>query len=71
MTLAELKEQVDAAIEKAAEFGQSPDEISVAIQIETLGEDNQVVFTHVGTEVELFYDGDGQASGVVLVSESE
>ena len=71
MTLAELKEQVDSAIEKAAEFGQSPDDVSVAIQIETLGEDNEVVFTHVGTEVELCYDGDGQASGVVLVSVAE
>lgn len=68
MTLLELKEAVDHAIEKAAEYGESPSEIVVSLQIDrTNGEGS--VFTD--REVELSYDGNGQASGCVLVGWAE
>jgi hypothetical protein len=71
MTLTELKQTVDDAIEKAREFGESPDEIIVSIQIDACGEDGDCTFTDCTTDVEMVYDGNATASGCVIVGVSK
>jgi len=61
MKLTELKSFVDGAIENAKEFGQSPAEITVSIQIND--ERTEDIWSD---DIELTYDNDGQASGCVL-----
>jgi len=62
MNLSELKTMVDAAVEKANEYGARPEEIKVSLQID--GPDDESRWTD--KEVELYYDNDAQASGCVL-----
>ena len=62
MKLSELKEKVDSAIKAAIEYGDTPEEILVVIQIdysngESIGSD----------DVKLHYDNDCRALGCVLV----
>ncbi len=71
MTLSELREAVADAIEKAAEFGESPDDILVSVQIDTCGKDGEQCFTDSTGDVELHYDGNLTASGCVLVGVSK
>lgn len=71
MTLSELKVAVDTAIEKAGEYGESPDDIIVSLQIDTCGEDGEQTFTDCTTDIELCYDGNAEASGCVLVGVSK
>jgi hypothetical protein len=61
MNLLELKDYVDGAIEGAKEFGQDPSEILVSIQIDDA--ESESLWSD---DIELTYDGDGQASGCVL-----
>ena len=61
MNLLDLKMFVDRAIENAKGFGDDPKNILVSIQI-----DDQHSETLWTDDVELTYDGDGQASGCVL-----
>lgn len=68
MNLSKLKEMVDAAIENAKEFGESPEDIIVSLQINDYAND-QTVWS--SKEVELLYDNDCQVSGCVLVAELE
>lgn len=62
MNLAELKDNVDRAVESSLEYGDNPREIVVSLQIEGPGE--KVVWTQ--EDVELIYDNDCMASGCVL-----
>lgn len=66
MTLSELKNQVDTAIENALERGESPDEIPVTLQIETTGSGHDAIWAH--EDCELHYDGGGFATGCVIVA---
>jgi hypothetical protein len=68
MTLSELKSEVDAAIERAAECGESPDDIVVSVQIDTVahGGDFESSVSAVD-DLELCYDNDATASGCVIV----
>lgn len=71
MTLRELKEAVDLAIEKAAEFGESIDEITVSVQIDRTSYSG----CHVGAvftdkDLEVCYDGNATASGCVIIGVS-
>ena len=61
MNLIELKGFVDRAIESAKGFGQNPNEIQVSIQINDVESEDLW-----SDDIELTYDGDGQASGCVL-----
>ena len=61
MNLLELKESVDIAIESAIECGENPAEITVSIQVE---KNQEAMFS---SDVEAHYDGDGCASGYVIV----
>ena len=61
MKLSELKIAVEAAIESAIEYGDSPNDIIVSIQIDINGES---VWSN---DVKLVYDCDCQASGCVIV----
>ena len=61
MNLSMLKDFVDSAIENAKGYGQDPKEIQVFIQIDDVESE-----TLWSDDVELTYDGDGQASGCVL-----
>ncbi len=67
MNLKELKEAVDSAIERAEEYGESPAEIAVTLQID--GPENESVWS--AEDVELHYDGNLQASGCVLTAYRE
>lgn len=67
MNLQELKEAVDAAIERATENGESPAEISVTLQID--GSESESVWS--ADDVELHYDGNIDASGCVLTAYRE
>jgi len=68
MNLSELKEAVDSAIEKAAEYNESPDEIIVSVQIDALTSLGDFVSSLSAVDnVELCYDGNGTASGCVLL----
>lgn len=63
MTLSELEEAVDGAIEHAKDcLGGPANEIIVSVQIDT--EDGESIWT---SEVELHYDNDTNASGCVLL----
>lgn len=64
MNLFDLKQEVDAAIEHAAECGKSSESVLVSIQIDGPGEESSW-----SSELELHYDNDAQASGCVLVGE--
>lgn len=64
MNLMELKYAVDAAIELAAEYGESPENIIVSLQLD--GPETQCVFS--SNNVELHYDNNGCASGCVLTA---
>ncbi len=63
MNLAELKKQVDMAVESAAEYGDTPENILVSLQID--GPDQEPIWS---SDVELHYDNDGMASGCVLTA---
>lgn len=63
MTLIELKEEVDAAIEHAIEGLYNPEEVAVSIQVDTFGK-SDVICTD---NVEAHYDNDACASGFVLL----
>lgn len=68
MTLSELKEEVDAAIERAIEHGESPDSVAVSLQIDGLsGDVPGEASVWARDSIELHYDNNGQASGCVLV----
>ena len=64
MNLLELKEAVDRSIEAAIEYGEKPEEVMVSIQVDI---NKESVYSD---DVELHYDGDGQASGCVIVGEA-
>jgi len=64
MNLQELKEKVDAAIKLATEYGDDPKEIIVSIQVES----GQAITW--SNDVKLHYDGDGDASGCVIVGDA-
>lgn len=64
MNLRELKEKVDAAIDAAIEWEDNPEEITVSIQVDI---NRDSVYSD---DVELHYDGDGCASGCVLVGDA-
>ena len=68
MTLSELKFEVDAAIKRAAEYGELPDEIEVSVQIDTVapGGDFESSVSAVD-DLELCYDGNATASGCVIL----
>lgn len=61
MNLLELKEFAGRAIENANEFGDDPKEIIVSVQIDDMKSES--IWSD---DIELTYDGDGQASGCVL-----
>lgn len=67
MTLNELQEAVECAIEKAEELGQSPDAILVSIQIDRVSVSGSYLDSVSATEVDLEYDGDACVSGCVLL----
>lgn len=66
MNLAELKVRVEEAIDSAIEYGDKPEEIEVSIQIEDI--DGGASWS---TNVELYYDCDGEYSGCVIIGEEE
>ncbi len=61
MNLSKLKADVNHAVEHAEECGESPDDITVSIQVDT--GDSSVY----SDDVALHYDNDCQASGCVIV----
>lgn len=63
MNLLELKEAVDSALERAVEGGDDPNEITISIQVNI---NKESVYSD---DVELHYDGDGCASGCVIVGD--
>ena len=65
MTLSELKKAVDAALEKAAECGVSPDDVPVSIQID-IPADEDTIWASDG--LELCYDNNLQSSGCVVLA---
>jgi hypothetical protein len=67
MTLRELKDAAISAFELAEEFGKSPDEIKVSLQIDC----RYCVTVWADEDVELHYDNDGMASGCVLTAYHE
>ena len=68
MTLSKLKAAVDSAIEKAAEYGESPDFIVVSIQIDAVTLLGDFVSSLSAVDnVELCYDGNGTTSGCVIL----
>jgi len=64
MNLMELKKAVDSAIELAIEYGETPDEIIVSLQLD--GPETQSAFS--SDDVELHYDNNLCASGCVLTA---
>ena len=64
MNLRELKREVEAAFDRAVELGESPDEIEVSLQIE---HPNGAAVVWARESVELHYDNNCNASGVVLL----
>lgn len=62
MTLTELKESVEEAIERATALGDDPDTLQVYLQIDR-GDDDSL---SADAELDLHYDGGAQATGVVL-----
>ena len=67
MTLSELKSEVDAAIERAAECGESPDKIEVSVQIDTVDHNGDFESSVSAVDIELCYDNDATASGCVIL----
>jgi hypothetical protein len=67
MNLKELKDNVDRAIKSSLEYGYTPEEVIVSLQVEGPGE--KVAWA--SEEVELIYDNDCCASGCVLRGENE
>ena len=63
MNLRELKEKAVNAYEAAIEDGDDPEEITVSIQVDI---NRESVYSD---DVELHYDGDGCASGCVIVGD--
>lgn len=63
MNLLDLKQSVDDAVISAKEYGQSPNEIIVSLQIEP--EEGDAICAI--KQIALHYDNDGHASGCVLV----
>ena len=61
MSLQKLAEFANRAVENAKEYGANPDEVPVSIQIDCTESESLWA-----DDVELTYDGDGQASGCVL-----
>jgi len=60
VNLLELKSLIDTSITNAKEFGEDPKDITVSIQIDRKRS------SLYSDDVELIYDGNGQASGCVL-----
>ena len=71
MTLAELKQAVDMAVEEAVEFGQSAETVVVSLQIDVVNSEGDCTSCVCATDVDLTYDGDGTASGCVLLGISK
>jgi hypothetical protein len=68
MTLSELKSEVDAAIRRAAECGELPDNIVVSVQIDTVAPSGDFESSVSAVDdLELCYDNDATASGCVIV----
>ncbi len=65
MTLSELAKKVSEAVESANEFGESPKEINVSLQIDGPKTESVCAIENI----ELHYDNNCQASGCVLVGE--
>lgn len=64
MTLNELKRAVESAIESATEYGESPDDIIVTIQIDDAPSGESIW----SENIEVCYDGNCNASGCVLLA---
>lgn len=64
MNLMELKIAVDDAVQDALDSGELPTDVMVSIQVST----HEI--SVCSDNVELHYDGDGCASGCVLVGDS-
>lgn len=64
MNLKELKEKVDNAIESAIEYGSSPEDVLVSIQIDKRSD------SIWSQDLELHYDNDANASGCVIVGDA-
>lgn len=73
MTLSELKESIDSAVESADGYGISPDEIQVSFQVFIWdGKDCTKGKEYwANKEVEVHYDNDGLASGCVITASRE
>jgi hypothetical protein len=66
MNLSELKQAVDNAIESAREYGYTPDEVDVSLQIQRAGSGDDV-YTDIGDGgIKLIYDNDCSATGCVI-----
>lgn len=65
MNLSELKKAVNAAVERAKEYGESPDEIEVSLQLEDQSPDP----LWARENIELHYDNNLNASGCVLTGD--
>ena len=63
MTLAELRDCVNAAIEQAMDNNEWPHTIEVTVQIDDVPSGSSIW----STDVELHYDGNCEASGCVLL----
>jgi hypothetical protein len=63
MTLQELKEAVDTAIENTIEYGDKADNIEVSLQIQTLDTPEDICTS----EISAHYDCDACTSGFVLL----
>ena len=61
MNLIELKSYVDRAIAAAYEFGDDPKKVVVSVQVDDTSSESLW-----SSDIELTYDGDGQAAGCVL-----
>lgn len=65
MTLKELNEWTQSAMERAKDYEQNPDEVIVSLQIDDISDPHHGSVC-TSDDVELHYDGDCQASGCVL-----
>lgn len=62
MTLSELNEKVEKAIELAKDSGENPDEITVSLQLDNF--EGEVIWS--AENLHLFYDNNINASGCVI-----
>ncbi len=66
MTILELKDKVDATIERVIECGQSPDDIPVTLQLESGSRT-----ACGGLSMDVVWDNNAQATGCVIVADME